>query len=175
MGENSIFTIQTKMEKEDYRKFLYIAAFRRNPHAVHMLVIMSMVASVLTSMWTKTLDIVSVATLWIIMLATAVFMICLKIERKNKAMIATDKTGTFGGVNILHFYQNHMIMETPDIKGTSTLEYSKFYKVLESKDYFIFYFNANMASLIRKKDVEDLEMVSGFIKNVFGEKYRAIK
>lgn len=175
MGENAIFTIRTKMEKEDYRKFLYIATFKRNPYAIHMLVIMSMLASVLTSMWTKTLDIVSVATLWIIMLATAVGMICLKVERKNKARIATDKTGAFESVNILHFYQDHMIMETPDIKGTSTLEYTKFYKVLESKDYFIFYFNVNMASLIRKKDIEDLEMVGGFIKNAFGERYRVIK
>ena len=54
-------------------------------------------------------------------------------------------------------------MENKELKSTGELKYSQFYALMETKDYFIFYLTMNQASLIRKKDVDDLNTFKGFL------------
>ena len=64
--------------------------------------------------------------------------------------------------------------ENKELKSTGELKYSQFYALLESKDYFIFYLTVNQASLIRKKDVENLSVFREFLVEKFGEKLKSI-
>jgi len=45
---------------------------------------------------------------------------------------------------------------------------------MESKDYFMFYLTANQASLVRKKDLDDLNAFKEFMVKTFGKKYKRI-
>jgi len=45
---------------------------------------------------------------------------------------------------------------------------------MESKDYFIFYLTANQASLVRKKDVDNLNAFKDFIVEKFKGRYKNI-
>ena len=54
------------------------------------------------------------------------------------------------------------------------LKYEQFYALMESRDYFIFYLTANQASLIRKKDVDDLDAFREFIVQKFKGRYKKI-
>jgi hypothetical protein len=45
---------------------------------------------------------------------------------------------------------------------------------MESKDYFIFYLTVNQASLVRKRDVDNINVFREFIVEKFGSKYRRI-
>ena len=47
--EEAKFIINTTMTKEDYRRSLYIATFRRNKAIIPLLVLISLVASILIS------------------------------------------------------------------------------------------------------------------------------
>ena len=77
-----------------------------------------------------------------------------KVEKKNTRRIKTDKTGTFDSINTLKFYEDRIVMENQELKSKGELKYNQFFTLMESKDYFIFYFTANQASLVRKKDIE---------------------
>ena len=65
-------------------------------------------------------------------------------------------------------------MENKELKSTGELKYSQFYALMETKDYFIFYLTMNQASLIRKKDVDDLNTFKEFLVEKFGNKYKSI-
>ena len=72
------------------------------------------------------------------------------------------------------FYEDRIVMENETLKSTGELKYNQFFAVLESKDYFIFYLTANQASLIRKKDVTNVDEFKAFVAGKFKTKYKKI-
>ena len=111
---------------------------------------------------------------WILLFLLAIIVVILKVERKNAQRIKTDKTGTFDSINSLKFYDDKIVMENKALKSTGELKYDQFFSVMESKDYFIFYWTANQASLIRKKDIDNPDEFKKFIVERFEGKYKQI-
>ena len=77
-------------------------------------------------------------------------------------------------MNTLKFYDDRIAIENKELKSTGELKYDQFYALIESKDYFIFYFTMNQASLVRKKDIEDPNAFKEFLVEKFRDKYRVI-
>ncbi|NLK37099.1 MAG: YcxB family protein [Epulopiscium sp.] len=175
MKEDALFIITTKMEKEDYRKFLYTATFRRNPAVLWILAGISLLGTIFLQFSVGQIRILPLLLKWCLLMVIAVVVICFQVERKNKTRIRTDKTGTFEQETVLYFYPQHLKTEVPAVKGTHTLEYHQFFQVLESKDYFMFYYSKNLASLLRKKDMEELDSFREFLKEKFGARYRILR
>lgn len=177
-GENQmtepVFSIQTKMERQDYRKFLYIATFCRNKLTIPIIVIIALAASLLVNWKNGTINLLGLVLTWIFMFALSIGVICLQVESKNKRRITTDKTGTFESTSLLSFYEDKVVIENKALNSTGELKYDQFFDLLESKEYFIFYITANQASLIRKKDVEDVSAFKAFIVSKFQNRYRCI-
>ncbi|PNT90674.1 hypothetical protein CDQ83_17940 [Clostridium thermosuccinogenes] len=111
---------------------------------------------------------------WALLFALAIIAVLIKVERRNAQRIKTDKTGAFDSVNTLKFYDDRIVMENEALKSKGELRYDQFYAVMESKDYFIFYLTANQASLIRKKDVDNLNDFKEFIVGKFQGRYKSI-
>lgn len=172
--DNAKYIIRTTMEKEDYRKFLYLTTFRKDKIFIPMLAIIALAASLLLKLELRSTNWFAVALYWVFLFALAIAVVCFKVERKNRLRINSDKTGTFGSLNVLKFYEDKVVMENDSLKSTGELKYSQFFSVLESKDYIIFYLTTNQASLIRKKDVESLDNFKQFLMKVFTNKYRHI-
>jgi len=166
--------VNTIMTKEDYRKFLYIATFRRNKLIIPLLCLISLIGSIIIGIGNGDINLVLVITSWVFLFALSIMVVVFKVERKNAQRIKTDKTGAFDSVNILKFYDDKITMENKALKSTGELKYEQFYAVMESRDYFIFYFTVNQASLIRKKDVDNLKEFKEFIVNKFRNKYKEI-
>ena len=105
------------------------------------------------------------------MFCLAVAAVALRVEYANNRRVATDNTGSFDSLNILSFYDDRLVMQNLSVSGTGTLAYSRFYKLLETREYFIFYLNANQASLLRKKDIPDPQLFGEFIRQRFLGRY----
>jgi len=166
--------VNTTMSKEDYKKFLYIATFKRSKFVITYLILISLIGSIIISFRNGSFSFVQMIISWILLFVLAIAVVLFKIERKNAQRIKTDKTGTFDSVNTLKFYDDRIVMENNALKSTGELKYNQFFAVMESKDYFIFYFTVNQASLIRKKDVDNLDEFKEFIIEKFGDKYKHI-
>jgi len=162
------------MSKEDYRKFLYIATFRRNKLIIPLLGLISLVAGLMISFENEHINFLKLIISWIALFALAIAVVVFKVERRNSQRIKTDKTGTFDSINTLKFYEDRIVFENKELKSTGELKYGQFYALLESKDYFIFYLTVNQASLIRKKDVDNLSVFREFLVEKFGEKLKSI-
>ncbi len=166
--------INTTMSKEDYRKFLYIATFRRNKLILPLLGLISLVGGIIISLDHGNLNFTRFLISWIALSALAIAVVILKVEMKNAQRIKTDKTGAFDSMNTLKFYDDRIAIENKELKSTGELKYDQFYALIESKDYFIFYFTMNQASLVRKKDIEDPNAFKEFLVEKFRDKYRVI-
>ncbi|HEY8423119.1 MAG TPA: YcxB family protein [Thermoclostridium sp.] len=166
-------TVNTVMTKEDYRKFLYIATFRRNKFTIPMIGLIALLGSLIISLDGK-FSAIKLIISWILLFALAIIAVLLKVERKNAQRVKTDKTGTFDSVNTLKFYDDRIVMENEALKSTGELKYDQFFAVMESKDYFIFYLTVNQASLIRKKDIDNPDLFRDFIIEKFKDKYKKI-
>ncbi len=166
--------VNTTMSKEDYRKFLYIATFRRNKAIIPFLGLISLIGGIIISFDNGYLDFIKLIISWIALFALAIIVVLLKVETKNAQRIKTDKTGAFDSINTLKFFDDRIVMENKALKSSGELKYSQFYALMESKDYFIFYLTANQASLIRKRDIDDLSAFREFIIKKFENKYKRI-
>ena len=168
------FSIESIMEKEDYRRFLYTATFFRNKFIIPLIGLISLVGAIIISWDSGEIQWWSVIISWVIFFILTIAAVCFMVERKNKQRITTDKTGTFGSVSLLKFYDEKVEMSNEALKSRGELNYNQFYAVLESKDYFIFYLTVNQASLIRKKDVPQVEEFRKFIIEKFPKKFKSI-
>lgn len=166
--------INTTMSKEDYRKFLYIATFRRNKFITPLLGLISLIASLIISFESGNLNFTKLIISWIVLFALAIAVVVFKVERRNAQRIKTDKTGAFDSINTLKFYDERIVIENKELKSTGELKYSQFYSLMESKDYYIFYLTVNQASLVRKKDVDNLSAFKEFLGEKFRNKYKSI-
>lgn len=172
--EEPKIVINTSMSKEDYRKFLYIETFKRNKLVIPILILMSLVGSVIINFDNGIFSLLRFIISWILLFILTIVVIMLKIERKNAQRVKMDKTGALDSVNTLKFYDDRIVMENDSFKSKGELDYSQFFAVMESKDYYIFYFTVNQASLIRKKDVENCKEFKEFIVAKFENKYKRI-
>jgi len=166
--------INTTMTKEDYRKFLYIATFKRNKFIIPMLCLIALLGSMVVSLDNGQFSLTKFIISWLIFFPLTIIVIIFKVERKNAQRIKTDKTGAFDSVNSLKFYDDRIVIENEALKSKGELKYNQFFAVMESKDYFIFYLTVNQASLVRKIDVDNLKAFKEFIVEKFKGKYRNI-
>lgn len=166
--------INTTMTKEDYRKFLYIATFKRNEFIIPMLGLFVLAGGLIISFHEWGLNLVKLIISWVFLFGLAIGTILFKVERRNARRVKTDKTGAFDSVNTLKFFDDRMVMENEALKSTGELRYDQFFTLLESRDYFILYLTANQASLIRKKDIEGLDDFEKFITQKFKGRYKKI-
>lgn len=172
--EHFYFVVQTTMEKEDYKKFLYIATFGRNKLVLPMIFGLSLLGGAAIQFGEETFQLLNFLLTTLLLFVAAVGTICFKVERKNKQRIATDKTGTFGSICTLRFGEDAIKMENEAMHSTGEIQYQQIYQLLETRDYFIFYLAMHQASLVRKKDVEDVAALQHFLRERFVGKYKTI-
>lgn len=176
MNDNKLFTVKTIMGKEDYRKFLYIATFLRSKIIIPFILFLSALMAIFLAYSENGFNITEFFIFWIVLTILAIFTVIFKVERKNRQRVKTDKTGVFDSQEILDFYEDFLIVKSSVFEGEFKIKYSQIYQVLESKEYFISYFNMNQASLIRKKDMdnEKSDKLRSIYKKNMGNKYSRI-
>ncbi len=168
------FIIKTTMEKKDYRKFLYFSTFKKNKTSIPLLGLIALLAGIMISWDNGSINFTRLVISWIGLFALAIAFAVIKVEIRVAQRVKTDKTGTFGSISTLKFFDDKIVMENQALKATSQLKYIHFYALVESKDYFIFYINMNQASLVRKQDIENLDEFKAFIAEKFRNRYKSI-
>lgn len=74
----------------------------------------------------------------------------------------------------MKIYDDKIVVEKNSLNATGELKYDQFFALMECKDYFTFYLNANQASLVRKKDIDNPHEFKKFVVEKFESKYKHI-
>lgn len=170
------FSMTTQMSPKDYRRFLYIATFLRSPAPLIILGLMSLLGAISVSLILAVGSLWVMGLIWVFMAILAGLAVCLKVERRNKARLKTDKTGTFESKSTLIFEPDKIIFDSPATVSHGELYYHQFFQLLETKDYYIFYLTQTQATLVCKRDIpeEDSEAFNAFIHLRFKGKSKTL-
>ena len=176
MDSNKLFTVKTTIEQKDYHKFLYIATFFKRKVYPLILFIFTAILSLLVTYNEGCFSPKEFLVFWIILNIFLILVIVIKIEIIFRQRIKTDNTGFFNSTEILDFYTDFLIVKSKVFEGEMKIKYNQIYKIFESKDYFIFYFNINNATLIRKDDLEKeiINNLSYIFKNNLKNNYKTL-
>lgn len=176
MSDKKLFTIKTSMEKKDYHKFLYIATFLRKKFTIPVIIIISALMAAFVSYNKGTFELKGFLIYWVLLLAITLFAIIVKIEVQNRERIKADKAGVLKSIETLDFFDDAIVVKSTAFKSKSKVKYYKFYEVIETKDYFLIYFNRRQASIIRKVDLEEslVNELRNLLIEKIGPKYRKL-
>jgi hypothetical protein len=172
-NQSELYEITTRMDKADYRKFSYITIFRKRAQTILLILLVAVGGAGITAMMEGTFSAPRFLVIWAILIVTAVAAIFLMVEYKAMKWLSKVQTGMIGGKQTITFYENYLIAEQENVRGSNKIKYEKLFEILETKDFFIVYANASSASVIRKMDVSrnDIDDFKAFIKAKMGSRY----
>lgn len=170
----AIIKVRSKFDKTDYKKYLTLATFKGSATTLPALILIPLALSLFVSYFGKVFSFKGVMFLYIPFLLVTFGVVFLRLFITNMKMKLVDTKNIFDTYNTFSFYEDELVVENDNVEGKSPNKYTSFYKVLESKDYFIIYFSDIIVSIIRKKDIDNEEELSNFIKSKLGKKYRRI-
>ena len=165
-----LFVIETALSIIDYRKSLYVASFLRSKLSYLTLAALALIPAVLIGGGEAGLK--KVFFMWIFFVALFLVICGMRLEMKFSKIARSDRTVTMPVR--LEFMDDRIkvINKTPYIENE--VIYDDLYEVLESKDFYFFYFTVRNGSPVKKADVENKEEFTAFLKKTFGRRYRKI-
>lgn len=171
MKDKKLISVKTSIDKKDYHKFLYIATFLRRKLMIPMIILVSVIMAGVVAFNKEVFKFTDFFIYWAILLGITFFAIVIKVETRNREKIKADKiNGSLKAQETLEFYDDFVVIKSTAFKSKSKLKYSKFHDVIETKNYFIIYFNRQQASIIRKADLDN--EIIGDLENLFIEKLK---
>ncbi|PAB61156.1 YcxB family protein [Anaeromicrobium sediminis] len=170
---DSLFSVETTIEKRDYRKCMYSYAFILTKFKLY-LIIAPILASVVINYILETDSIKYFIFNVIVVFILIVIAVSLKLEYQINRLIKTDKF--WNATRKLDFYKDYLIKSISVIEGYSKIKYEQYYKVIEMKEYFLCFYNIQLVLIIRKKDMESetCDKLRDIFKEEMGKKYRKI-
>lgn len=170
-----LFTVTTKMEMEDLRKFFSIATFQRSPYVMPMLVAIAFIAAVFSWRVCGFDGYLSLVLLWLFFGAAAVGAVLFQVERKNKKLLDSDLAAAYQRPLTLNFYADEMIVPGREAGSYSRQSYDDLHQVLAAREYLILFYKANLAGVIRKADAADPAGLEEFLRQKVGKRFRRIR
>ena len=170
----AILQVKSKFDKKDYKNYLFLASFKEKKSTLPFIFAMPLVISIIISYFTKILSLKSVIFLYLPFVAIALGVVLLKIAISLLKIGLVDTSNVFDTYNTFTFFEDNIQVENEKVEGASSFEYKHIYKVLESKEYFLFYFSNVIVSIVKKQDIEDYEKFSSLINLKLGKKYKKI-
>lgn len=177
MSDKKLFIVKTSMDKKDYHKFLYIATFFRRKFMIPVLLVGSAIMGYFVAYNKEAFKWSEFFIYWILLLGITLFAMVVKIETRNREKIKDNKkNGIFSACETLEFFDDCVVIKSTAYKSKSKVKYNKFYEIIETKDYFITYFNKRQASIIRKVDLdkEIMEKLQNLFSEKLSHKYRKL-
>ena len=171
---DSLFSVETTIEKKDYRKFLYLHAFILTKFTLLYLIIAPILTGIGINCILEDFPIKYFVLYVIILSIILVNVVLLKLECQLNHLIKTDKF--WKSTRKLDFYKDYIISSNSIAECESKMKYEQYYKVIETKEYFLCFHNVNIASIIRKKDMESeiCDKLMDIFKEKMGKEYRKI-
>lgn len=166
------YKIQTQMNEQDYKNFLTFHMFHKGKAIWIYTAILSIVAATACTYVTQIITIPFFLFCWALMIATILITLRIKIHLLIKKRLKTDRGNLIRSEVIFYFHEEDFVMENQGIASTATLSYDKIYQVVETKDFYALYLNVNQATLISKRNIENVDEFGAFLLERTREIYK---
>lgn len=166
MVKKNEITVSTRMEKQDYKRFLLENAYKIS--TVSTLVGRAALGLIITLLVRNALHpSIGVTAAVFVGSLTLLFAIQrFELELQYRMNTDHDTLQQFGRWQTLHFGRDGVRIHTQDVKQTGEIPYEKLIRVAETGEYFYLYFTRKAAAIVRKQDMKEseAEALSAFLK-----------
>ncbi len=173
--EKPLFSLDSIMSKKDLRKMVYTATFFKNWYSIPGIVLGCFIINFVMGKIRNVSDWKIMLSSFLVVLLVAFLLIVLRIEMRNKNRIKYDGALIINRPLRLNFFEDRIEATTGKAGETSSLRYDSFYRLMETRDYFLFFHNESQISLLRKSEIEDQGKFKAFILKKFPGKFRQLK
>ena len=158
------YKIQTQMNEQDYKNFMTFHMFHKGKVIWIYTAFLSIVAAAACTYFTQIKTVPFFLFCWALMIATIIITLRVKIHLLIKKRLKTDRANLIRSEVIFYFRDEDFVTENQGITSTATLTYDKIYQVIETKDFYALYLNVNQATLISKRNVENVDEFGAFLQ-----------
>ncbi|MFA9466338.1 MAG: YcxB family protein [Velocimicrobium sp.] len=174
MNDNKLFQFTSKMEKDDYKKFLYITTFRKSYQTIVSLLLF---ASIATALFCRLLNQSAPFTIFIIFILILLILLSFllfKLDRQVNTLFSINKKTSFEKKQTITLYDTYLTASNRMSQGETKTDYCNIHELYETSEYLIFYFNKSLASPVRKKDIptEQYQLIISFLKSKLEHRYK---
>ena len=156
MFRKNEITVSTRMEKQDYKRFLLENAYKIS--TVSTLVGRLALALIITLLVRNALH-PSAGVMAVVFAASLALLFAVQrfeLELQYRMNTDHDPLQQFGRWQTLHFGRDGVVIHAQDVKQTGEIPYEKLIRVAETGEYFYLYMSRKAAAIIRKKDMLSL-------------------
>lgn len=166
MVKKNEITVSTRMEKQDYKRFLLENAYKIS--TVSTLVGRAALGLIITLLVRNALHpSIGVTAAVFVGSLTLLFAIQrFELELQYRMNTDRDTLQQFDRWQTLRFGKKSVRIAAQGIEQTSEIPYEKLIRVAETGEYFYLYFTRKAAAIVRKQDMQDTEAaaLSAFLK-----------
>ena len=160
MNEQPLYEITTKMEKDDYRNFLFLTTFQTADSIVSLIIIGAILGTIASFITGFSLSSLFFSSFFFILVLFAVMYS--KLEKNVKRVYPLDRPATIKTEQTLVFYDSYLTSTNRTNADVTKVLYKDIFKIKEDNSYIILMLTKELASLICKRDLENevLEKIS---------------
>ncbi len=173
MDEHELFQITTKMEKDDYKKYLYFITFRKSYQTMFSLIVLSLIGTFIFSFLLNQTNPIKIISIFLIVAFISLSFLFLKLERQVTKLFPTDTKSSFKKEQTIHLYGTYLTASNRMSDGETKTDYLSFHEIYETAEYLILYFDKTLASPVRKKDIaiEQYDEIISLLKSKLENRY----
>ncbi len=166
-----VYSVQSTMDKKDWRRFLRIAVLRRNPKVMLVINAMAIIAAFLLS-WdpVEGFNFTKMCILFPVLWAAEIVAVLWMTQNANLKRMGKDERA-FKLPSTFNFYEDKLGIKAPTAKQQTKVPYESFFACLESRDFIVFYLSQEEGIALCKRDVEDIEGLRAHLKAKFGDRF----
>lgn len=176
MDNKMLFKVTSKLEAKDFRKFLYLATFKRSPLIIPVIGLIGIIAASTITFVNGPFTVVKFLGLFLAMFLISYIATCLKVEYRSFVVKKDKNHPIFKDNHNISFFENYIMPAKNKGKNKTKIEYSKLFKVLKTDEYLVIYYNTSVASIVRKEDLneETWTGLTELLKNKVGKNFKRV-
>lgn len=166
--------ISRKVDKWEYRKFLYLILFHRKVGVLVYIFLLSLLGGFFISRTASGLDPVRMIVTTLILHLVVVVALVLRYEKRNIKFSGLNKVDFYSIIHNLTFEEDKAVVSLKDRKEHGSFAYRDLVLVMEAKTMLIVFFDKNFGTYISKKETpkEEYKELQGFLKEKMGDRYK---
>lgn len=176
MDEKQLFEITTRMEKDDYKKYLYFTTFRKSSQTVISLLILIVIGTFFFSFLLKQNTLAGILIIFVLMALLILSFLFLRMDRQARKLFPVSGNSSFKKEQTIRLYETCLTASNRMSDGETLTNYESFHEIYETAEYLILYFDKTLASPVRKKDIpaEERTKILAFLKEKLNDRYTVL-
>lgn len=167
----AVYTIEGNINKDDQIAFQYLSVYFKKPIGLIVYAITSALGAFIFGKNILGDNYLYYVFFGLGIFGFLIFLTYARVRLKVVRKMVKDISGRYDQFFTFRFFGHGISLEGKRMSKNKVVKYEYIYRVIESRKYFIIYFNEHEGIPLRKSEVSKLAEFRAFLKDKVGKKY----